>query len=339
MSSQPNRAQPYSLTTPRGQRNPVVGTSANRSEQRSIRGQGAMRPPLANDGAHDRSEGSTELLLAAITTLGAKVEQEMLLMSDNFRQELSTVSEKIDDDIASLSNKINGDMNAMADKIDQNLIALSNKVDQVNDTVEENASRLPAGAPHGPPAAATGRAVSIAAWMYSPELKAKVYAIAYELVALPTITAYTALETPAGDLIMNSLFNTIKKAVRDIPGTWAVDQLPPVVNGSQDVAATQKYATLVKDAGKHARERLHILVLHNIKYNPEATVPCLKKLLHRAYWVRTPLELRLRIAYLRREAVRIFQSLRSGGGGGNIWSRVDRQLQFLEEQGPLYTSA
>ncbi|EGF98834.1 uncharacterized protein MELLADRAFT_95074 [Melampsora larici-populina 98AG31] len=136
------------------------------------------------------------------------MEQEMLVLSGNLL--------KIDKDITSLSNKMEPDMNLIADKIDQDLITLSNKLDQVNETVDNLTSHQPGNGSHGPPAAVTGvpAPATPGPWKYTPKLKAKVYAIAYKLVALPTIGAYTALETPAGDLIMNSLFSTVKKQSR-----------------------------------------------------------------------------------------------------------------------------
>ncbi|EGF97313.1 uncharacterized protein MELLADRAFT_85874 [Melampsora larici-populina 98AG31] len=158
-----------------------------------------------------------------------------------------------------LSNKVDEELNAVAEKFDANLLTLSNKIDQVIETLEGlPQAGAAAAAPVAPPA-------PVQPWNFTPALKDRVYAFAYGLVAQPNI----------------SLYNTIKQRIRKIPGDWATEQLPPVVNGVQSVAGTQKYTTLVKTAGKHARERLHILVLHTIKNNPEATVPCLKRLLHR----------------------------------------------------------
>ncbi|KAH9813777.1 hypothetical protein DFH28DRAFT_1083242 [Melampsora americana] len=338
--SQTNRVQPY---TPRGTRPPATGGSAApRAEMRSLRGQGSNR-----DGATDTSE--SDRVMAAIASLSAKVDQEFLLLSNRLQEEVMSVSLKIDEDIATLTNKVEEDLGSMTDKIDHGLLSLSNKLDQVNETVED--------IPHAPAAAVSTPMVqtpSPPAWMYSTELKEKVYAFAYESVAQPTIAAYTALENPNGDLIANSLFNTIRRRIREIPGDWPTEQLPPVVDGVSNVAATQKYTSLLKDAGKHARERLHIAVLHNIKNNPEATVPNIKRCLARianqcglpnreldapAYWRTTTWAQRLRIAYIRREAVCIFQAIRRGEGGGNIWRRVDRQLHKLAEEGTLYTGA
>ncbi|EGF97405.1 uncharacterized protein MELLADRAFT_85587 [Melampsora larici-populina 98AG31] len=355
MSSQTNRTQPYSLTTPRGgMTNTGLGShSGSRAEQRSVRGQGSTRASTI-DVNREGSDLSTEQIMAAIASLGAKLEKEILVLSDNLKQDISTISVKIDKDISSLSNQMEEDMNSMADQIERNLTTISNKLDQVDETVGGLTDRHAGN--HAPAAGtpSTGPSGPTPPWTYSAELKERVYNFAYESVAEPNIASYTKLEDPNGNLIVHSLFNTIKQKIKNIPGTWSTEQLPPVVNGAQSVAAIQTYTTLLKDAGKHARERLHNLVLHNIKNNPEATVPSIKKLLHRiarqcgnsadgldeeAYWLRAPEALRLRITYLRREAIRIFQSRRAGGGGGNIWARVDKQLHLLSDEEPLYASA
>ncbi|EGF99931.1 uncharacterized protein MELLADRAFT_93982 [Melampsora larici-populina 98AG31] len=363
IAAQSNRAQPYSLSTPRVNKNAASGasSSATRAEQRSHRGHASMRS--GNEANNDAGDISNDQIMAAIARLDAKVEKEVLVLSDKFHQEIDHMSTKCNEDITAMANQIDEDLASMGEKIDNKFVTLSNQVEQVQETVDNLCSRQPAPANGAPGAAAAtiGAANTAAPWMYSPELKAAVDAAAYESVALPIIAAYTKLETPNGDFIMHSLFNTVRQKIRNTPGTWATEQLPPVVNGVANVQAAQKYASLIKDAGKHAREKLHNLVLHNIKNNPEATVPCLKKLLHRiarqcgntadgidedVYWAGTSLALRLRIAYLlsatwwqRREAIRIFQSRRAGGGGGNIWARVDLQLHRLSVQGSLYTSA
>ncbi|EGG12019.1 uncharacterized protein MELLADRAFT_89208 [Melampsora larici-populina 98AG31] len=308
--SQKKRTQPYSLSTPRGGTTGTGSSSAPRSEQRSIRGIGASK---TGDDNHDTSDANTDRILAAIVTLSTKINQDILVLSDNLHQEIADFTEKVDQDIATLSNKTDEDVTSIANKIDLQFNTVSNKVNQLIETFEQNWSHQ-AG---GPAPAQTNPGCT-----------------------LPSLKQVDHMISP--------------QAIRNIPGTWATDQLPPIVNGAQNVKAAQLYTTLVKTAGKHARERLHILVLHNIKNNPEATVPCIKRLLHRlanycgdgtqdldfsAYWPTTPLALRLRIAYIRREAVRIFQSLQSGGGGGNIWSRVNKQLHKLRVEGPLYTSA
>ncbi|EGF97074.1 uncharacterized protein MELLADRAFT_88307 [Melampsora larici-populina 98AG31] len=347
IASQSNRARPYSLTTPRGNRTPLVGTagSANRAEQRSLRGSGSQ---ASVGGLNDSTkDGDVSRIMAAITSLSGKVEKEMLVMADTLRQEIEHMSSKLDEDIGQLARQVDEQIASVANKHTEDFITLSNKLDQVNESVEDITHQG-----EGPGSAARPAAASNAPlakhWYYSPELKA------YASVPLPTIGAYTKLHNPNGDLLPNSLFATIKRAIKAIPGTWPAEQLPPVVNGAQNVADAQTYATLVKDAGKHARERLHKLLLLNIKNNPGSTVPCMKRLVHRiaqdcgttaeglgeeAYWIKCTDQHRLRIAYLRREALRIFQERRRGGAGGNIWARVDQHLHHLGVQGTLYSSA
>ncbi|EGG03250.1 uncharacterized protein MELLADRAFT_90259 [Melampsora larici-populina 98AG31] len=372
MSAQNNgRSQPYTLSTPRGGINSssVPTNSANRASARSIRGLGAGSN-TSNGGSSEPmtpqpSGVSTDVILAAIASLTAKLEKEVLMMSDTLQQEINTMSNRLDEEIGNLSNKFNEDFG----KVEEQLTITSNRIERVTNSVEELATTVTSDVGHNAgnvqrnAAGSTGPATPAVPWTYTYELKQRVYAFAYDLVHLPNIAGYTALEDPNGDLLATSLFNTIKQKINKIPGTWATEQLPPVVNGMQDVAATQRYTSLVKDAGKHAREKLHNLVLHNIK-NPSGTVPDLKRLLHRnlskqlfgqiarqcgktaegldaqAYWLGTLSATRLRIAYLqRREALCIFQSLRAGGGGGNIWHRVDLQLHHLVVQGSLYSSA
>ncbi|EGG00143.1 uncharacterized protein MELLADRAFT_93814 [Melampsora larici-populina 98AG31] len=356
IASQSNRTQPYSLTTPRGNRTLLVGPSgsANRAEQRSIRGTGSQTSVRGgNDGNND---GDVAHIMAAITSLSGKVEKEMLVMSETLRQEIEHMSSKIDEDIGQLASQVDKQIASVANKHTEDFITLSNKLDQVNESVDVISTHGggPPGSAPGAAAAANAPAVGTGPWSYSPELKSRVYTEAYASVPLPTIGAYTKLHNPNGDVLPNSLFATIKRAIKAIPGSWASEQLPPVVNGAQNVADTQTYATLVKDAGKHARERLHKLVLLNIKNNPGSTVPCMKRLVHRiaqdcgttadgldeeAYWIKCTVQHRLRIAYLRREALRIFQERRRGGAGGNIWARVDQHLHHLAVQGALYSSA
>ncbi|EGF97557.1 uncharacterized protein MELLADRAFT_84864 [Melampsora larici-populina 98AG31] len=400
IASQSNRTQPYSLNTPRGN---TVGTagSANRAEARSIRGQGSQALMRGNDVNND-SEGQANRIIDAITGLSAKVEKEMLVMCDSLRQEIEAMSSKVDEDIGQLSQLVDEQIASVSNKHHEDFITLSHKFDQMNEDLAGNFGGPPSGATAGAAPVSVAPALPAPVWNYSPELKVlplpplsflgvffahsffssivcmqnRVDAFAYQSVALPNIAAYTRREGPNGAVLANSLFATIKREIRNIPGTWATEQLPPLVNGVADVGATQRYATLVKDAGKHARERMHLLVLHNIKGTVAGTVPCLKVLIHRvakhcgdtaeglddeAYWVHAPYETRLRIAYLvrsvthliislgevltgfllfqRRKAIRIFQSRRRGGAGGNIWARVDAQLAAFSAQGTLYSSA
>ncbi|EGG06046.1 uncharacterized protein MELLADRAFT_87557 [Melampsora larici-populina 98AG31] len=348
MSSQTSRAQPYSLSTPRVPRTPSLGATALARAQRGLNG--GTNEGLGND-AGSRDGAATDRILAAIS----KVEREMIVLSDHIHQELSTMALRVEEEIATLTNKVDEDLASVSDKLDQKFITVSNKLDQATDAVDALRANGPVVVQ--PPAASNtlpGPPSAPEPWNYSNEVKDRVYHFAYDCVSLAEIASYTALESPNGDVIVHSLFNTIKRKIREIPGDWATPQLPPVVNGIQDVAATQRYTTLVKDAGKHARERLHKEVLHNIRKNEGSTVPSLKRLAHRiakhcnrteehrdvdTLWAQTAWTQQVRIAYLRREAIRIFQSVRAGGGTANIWHRVDSQLHLLAQEEPLYASA
>ncbi|KAH9820373.1 hypothetical protein DFH28DRAFT_924351 [Melampsora americana] len=124
-----------------------------------------------------------------------------------------------------------------------------------------------------------------------------------------------------------------------MPAPWPEQQLPPLINGVAEVAALREYHKLVKEAGKHARERMHHLVLYNIRnlrkpnILTEGTIPHIKRLVYwwpgnaHAHWVQ---------CWQRREAIWIFQAARQGEGRPDIWARVDRQLHKLRVKGPLF---
>ncbi|KAH9810014.1 hypothetical protein DFH28DRAFT_1185618 [Melampsora americana] len=359
MSSQPARVSPY--PTPKNRRNISNGSP---SALRSIRGLENARVPRT----HTSSSGSLtgvaddladENVLAAVNNLSNKLELEMTRVCDKIDGELASLGSKLDEELcnkldildAEITGKIDAAQLSVSDKIDVAKTTLSNKINVLS---EDNLAL-------GPPnqhQQAGGNSATVSptpAWTYSPELRDRVYVFAYESVSEPTIAAYTALESPNGDVLVHSLFNTIKQKINGIPAPWPSQQLPPVVNGIQEVAATQRYNTLVRDAGKHARKKLHHLVLHNIRNNPEGTVPSIKRLIHciathcpknpgivpdvAALWNATEWPHRLRMAYLRREAVRNFQEIRAGRSGGNIWRRVDTQLAKMSDKGPTYTAA
>ncbi|EGG10251.1 uncharacterized protein MELLADRAFT_94594 [Melampsora larici-populina 98AG31] len=121
---------------------------------------------------------------------------------------LRDLKAKLDEDIADLSNKMDEELNVLSDRIDTKVMTVYNKVNQVNETVNHLTSHQPGTGAQGNVAPAT--TLPTPPWMYSPELKAVVDAAANKSVALRGITAYTNLKTPNGDLIMNSLFNTVK---------------------------------------------------------------------------------------------------------------------------------
>ncbi|KAH9812327.1 hypothetical protein DFH28DRAFT_899325, partial [Melampsora americana] len=297
-------------------------------------------------------------VLAAVNTLSNKLDAEMTRVLDQMQGQFSIFGKNLDDELCVkldiLDNQITGKMEetmlTLSDKIDVAMTTFTNKI---NVLAKEN---LHSGSPSQHQLAGTVAVTfrPTPAWAYSPELRDRVYVFAYECVSDLTIAAYTALEYPNGDVLVHSLFNTIK--INGIPAPWPSKQLPPVVNGNQEVAATQHYNALVRDAGKHACEKLHHLVssfvLASIRFG---TVPSIKRLIHcivthcpknpgivpnmAALWNATEWPHCLRIAYLRREAVRTFQEIQAGRMGGNIWQRVNSQLAKMSDKGPIYTAA
>ncbi|KAH9808374.1 hypothetical protein DFH28DRAFT_1087960 [Melampsora americana] len=335
-------------------------SSSQPSQTKAVQSKG--RAETSRRGRGNRSETlSFSKLFAAVTNLSDKLDTEITNMANKFAEDLAGFSSKIEGDFTSLSNKLDVDFANISSELNiemcQKLDILDNTITNRIDQVAADINNLPTMITPAHPAPAPGVVATptpTQPWNYSTELRERVYRYAYESVAEAGIAAYTAISTPNGAILVNSLVNTIKVKINSVEAPWPAQQLPPVVNGAQNVSATQRYNTLVRDAGKHARERMHHLVLYNIRGQPEGTVPNMKTLVHRiemscgtldvvpdvnTYWAQTELPKRLRVAYLRREALRIFQSLRSGGAGGNIWRRVDRQLHHLGQQGSLYTSA
>ncbi|KAH9810452.1 hypothetical protein DFH28DRAFT_1132267 [Melampsora americana] len=283
----------------------------------------------------------TDRILAAIANLSNRVDAEKERLSATFDAEIAALSLKIDSEINTLNVKV--------DRVAEHL-------EQVANLMQEHISRRvpPHNVNHNGPAAPREP------WAVSLELRDRVYFYAYQEVYQPEIKAYTARESPNGDLLVHSLFKTIRRKINEIEAPWPAQHLPQVIDGFSDVAGSRLYNTLVKDAGKHARERLHHLLLHNIRNprdpnaEPEGTVPNIASLVHRlarhcprvpdprdadTLWRATPWAQRLRVAYLRREALRVSQAVRRGEATPNIWKRVDAQLNHLRESGPLYSMA
>ncbi|KAH9813287.1 hypothetical protein DFH28DRAFT_1222610 [Melampsora americana] len=348
MSSQQSRgAGPYSTPSMGRMETMSALLSANRASSlsaRSIRGN-LSRPNVGQTDedarSSDLSSVSTEKILAAIASLANQIELD-----------ISNLHEKVDEEIATLSDRSLGHFNALSNKLDR----VSEKLDIIEDHMLQPtppATQAPAPAP-------LASASPALPWTYSAELKARVYAAAYRKVPTGQLGAYTKRESPDGDLLPCSLFNTVKQEINNVPAPWPEQHLPPQTNGVTDVAAQRVYLRLVKNACKHARERMHHLALHNIRnprepnLPPEGTIPTIKRLIYRianhcgdetddrdieTLWNQTEWSQRIRVAYLRREAIRIFQAVRRGEGRPDIWARVDRQLHKLRVEGPLYTTA
>ncbi|EGG01318.1 uncharacterized protein MELLADRAFT_92605 [Melampsora larici-populina 98AG31] len=224
--------------------------------------------------------------------------------------------------------------------------AMTIKVEAILDKVE-TPNGHGAGVPNSPPVP------SGMAWTCFTELRGAIITAAHRLIIKESLESYTALETPDRDWLAHSYFNCIKTAVRQ---SGAVTQfLPLQVNGVSDVTATRTYNSEIKNVAKHVRERLHLLLLTRI-YDPKnpvihGAVPNLKALVHRiaiklgqngdhsdinTVWASTSELARCRFAYLRREAVRIYQV---GRGSSSIWAAVDRQLNELRARGHDFTAS
>ncbi|KAH9810627.1 hypothetical protein DFH28DRAFT_1183999 [Melampsora americana] len=347
MSSQQSRTGgPYSLSTPASGRINLMSSSLSANRASSLAARSARGSTARNDlddlSGNLEDSGSSEQILAAIATLSEKIDLEF-----------ANISEKFEEEIASMSNQCVEHYNTLNNK----LARVTDKLYEVEDhLVQPLAQGTQATASASGPAAP--QLTPPKPWSYSVELKDRVYVVAYQSVTTPNIEAYTKRESPDGDLLTGSLFNTIRQEILNMPAPFAEQQLPPLNNGVADVAAVRAYHKLIKNAGKHARERMHHLVLHNVR-NPRepnipqaGTVPTMKRLLHRianhcgelsdnrdveTLWNQTDWSHRLRIAYL--VTMRIFQAVRRGKGRPDIWARVDKQLHKLRVEGPLYTTA
>ncbi|EGG09968.1 uncharacterized protein MELLADRAFT_95187 [Melampsora larici-populina 98AG31] len=375
MSSQNTRFHPYDQSTPslNNLLHQTEGSSSLRglNNHHNARGEqgGDSSPDVFTDtmgggssvlfrreAARTETNPILEKILQEIGNLLTKVSQVEIMSTriDQVVQATSLLSNKIDD----LSNKMDEVIDTVASlSSGQQVLSLSNKVDHLAATVAQlTAATQSAGTSAAPGSNLVATAPAAPApWTVSTALK-RVYQVAYALVTEAGLEAYTAIQAD-GNVLQRSLFNSIKQKVLAIGGQWVVQHLPPTINGFQDVPAGKNYNKLVKDAGNHAREKMHLLVrslvLTNIR-NPRdpspitAPVPNIKKLVHRIanqfntnpdkldvdpLWEKTPWAQRLRVAYLRREAMRVVR------GGGNIWARVDLHLRRLHERGPLYTTA
>ncbi|EGG11719.1 uncharacterized protein MELLADRAFT_76649 [Melampsora larici-populina 98AG31] len=268
----------------------------------------------------------------------AKVLLDMTNLSDNMLKmtdQMVSVLDQVEAAFAKI-NRISVKVDAIGDAVDN----ITNHVDTITELVQAGPNVQPT--PNGnAPTGANQQATQ--AWVCGPELRGAIVAAAHRFIALPSLESYTALETPEREWLAHSLFNCIKTAVRQ-NGNYN-QYLPPQVNGVSDVTATRAYNTEIKNVCKHMRERLHLILLTGV-YDPknsvvQGAVPTLKLLIHRialkfgltgdqadieAVWASTTELGRCRIAYLRREALQIFQV---GRGSSSIWAAVDNQLNDL----------
>ncbi|EGF99980.1 uncharacterized protein MELLADRAFT_93968 [Melampsora larici-populina 98AG31] len=150
----------------------------------------------------------------------------------------------------------------------------------------------------------------------------------------------------------------LKLRVAKQDAEWVALHLPKQIRGVNNGEGLRKYATAIRDSGKHARKKLHLLLLtnvHNQKHGvvKGVAVPTLMALWHQIAlkcgliggdvdairsWRAADEVTRGRIAYLRRKATR----LRQTPSATNIWSEVEKQLDVLrdkEKDLPDYTTS
>ncbi|EGG05855.1 uncharacterized protein MELLADRAFT_63867 [Melampsora larici-populina 98AG31] len=169
-------------------------------------------------------------------------------------------------------------------------------------------------------------------------------------------------------LMCNNVFQT---HAANQPSEWKALHLPTTRLGVSDATATAEYHKKIRYHLKHARERFHKLLLHwNLMITMELpqlltgidevdigeedgvlAVPALEELYFtiaqrfcntgkhqnaESMWAATGGATRARLAYVRREAARIYQN---GKSSSSIWDAVDIQLGKLKLQSGPYTIA
>ncbi|EGG10964.1 uncharacterized protein MELLADRAFT_92365 [Melampsora larici-populina 98AG31] len=184
-------------------------------------------------------------------------------------------------------------------------------------------------------------------WKSSPKLVGLINPMALKFLWSPLLEAYTAVSNKAEGYLPNSLFNMIKKTVAKETIAFKAQYLPANRQGVEHATDTQSYATALRDAGKHGREKLHNVLLSGIhdaksKEVVGTPVPCIKKLVKKvavrcgtvgeeadleAVWAATDQATRARIAYMRREAARII--VKGPKGSESVWANIDTQLALL----------
>ncbi|EGG09259.1 uncharacterized protein MELLADRAFT_96386 [Melampsora larici-populina 98AG31] len=293
------------------------------------------------------------------------------MVGDNRMIAETVINARILMEITKLSNQVEAVSN-LANQVEE-LSNLAKKVDDANthlldltESVQHLGTLVTPGAAAQPVVPVVpvvpGRPIMRERWTASSELLAErstwqnlINPMALKFLGNHDLESYTALKSPKGDLLANSLFNKIKVAVLDQGVQWTTQHLPVQFQGVEDVEGTRHYNSAIKNVCKHAREKLHHTLLSGI-HDPKTgevfdqAVPNIKTLMFRiaqtcdtlagcnkeALWVASTSHMRARAAYLRREAARIYQR---GRGSSSIWSNVDQQLARLRAGGADYTLA
>ncbi|KAH9807698.1 hypothetical protein DFH28DRAFT_1003006, partial [Melampsora americana] len=195
-------------------------------------------------------------------------------------------------------------------------------------------------------------------WSASEKLIGLINPLALKLLFSPLLESYTSVGNGPEGVLPNSLFNSIKRKVNREGPAFTAEHLPPQTLGVEEAADSQALASTIRDAGKHAREKLHNVLLIGIhdqktKENVDCAVPGIKSMVQRlavkcglasvnaeveAVWATTDLPTRARLAYLRREAARLV--IKGGKGCESIWAVVDKRLAEVRmKKDEAYTTA
>ncbi|KAH9812513.1 hypothetical protein DFH28DRAFT_1223283 [Melampsora americana] len=281
----------------------------------------------------------------AQASVHARIVYDLSIIHDN----LEALSDKLDRLTNNLDAHIeaNRDAAVAPESLLPRIDVMSDRIARLSNQVEANTQSE---------AVADQTPARVGPWQASTQLMDLLNPLVRRLLLSPTIQGYTARFDSAGVWLVNSLFNAAKQTVNRQGPAWTAQHLPSNTNGVSDVAGTRLYYTTIKNICKHAREKMHNLLLTGI-WEPKAgevvdtSIPTLKDLLYQiairfgtagdhndpqSLWQATDDPTRARLAYLRREAVRIYQI---GRGSSSIWACADRQLDKLSGSDPNYTVA
>ncbi|EGF97083.1 uncharacterized protein MELLADRAFT_88123 [Melampsora larici-populina 98AG31] len=267
--------------------------------------------------------------------LGQAVMQGQIMMEvSHLRGQLAQMT----DQLASVSN-LHGQIANMTEQLAT--------VAQIVEALASAPPQPPAQAPSSMESTVVATSVVDAPWEPSPQLLDVMNPLALSLMNSPQLFSYTALKNKREGILPHSLFNVMKLTIAKESAAFIARNLPPVHQGVEEASAAKRYHSAIKDCGKHAREKVHIVLLtgiHDPKMGEEVDepVPHIKSMVQQVaqrcgtvgvkchmdtVWAATDLLTRARIAYLRREAARIV--LKGGKGSQSIWACVDKQLSKM----------
>ncbi|KAH9808612.1 hypothetical protein DFH28DRAFT_1087320 [Melampsora americana] len=263
------------------------------------------------------------------------------------------------DHVSSLAGEMGQAMENINQDIANKISILTAKVNDLSDALlTQNTSQGTLSTAATYAAAQVARTATVLEWKESQQLKALLSKLSVQLISEANLQSYTELEDRSKNYLQRLLFNCVKVSAccGSKPSRISL-HLPKQIQGVDDGEGLKKYTTAIKDASKHAREKLHLLLLinvHNQKEGPVKVVPVPSLM---ELWHRIALKCGLisesvdqvtasrsadeatqgRIAYLRRKATR----LRQTPSGTNIWAEVDQQLDALcekDKEVPEYTT-